>query len=61
MALFDNPNQKQKKNRMCMTTFENPKFILIELLDEKDWINSMYTKYIKYIFSTTIRSHVCDS
>ncbi len=36
------------------------KLILIQWLDEEDWIKSMYTQYITYSFSTTIGSHVCD-
>jgi hypothetical protein len=37
------------------------KWILIQGLDEEDWIKSMYTQYITYSFSTTIGSHVYDS
>jgi hypothetical protein len=36
------------------------KLILIQWLDEEDWIKS-YTKYIIYNFLTTIRPHVYDS
>ncbi len=36
------------------------KLILIQRLDEKDWIKSMYIECIIYIFLTTIRPHVCD-
>jgi hypothetical protein len=35
--------------------------ILIQQLDEDDWIKSMYTKYIFYSFSMAIGLHVCDS
>jgi hypothetical protein len=37
------------------------KLILIQWLDEKDWIKSMYTEYIHYMFSITIGPHVYDS
>jgi hypothetical protein len=37
------------------------KLILIQWLDEKDWIKSMYTKYITYNFSIAIGLHVYDS
>jgi hypothetical protein len=36
------------------------KLILIQCLDEEDWIKSMYTQYITNIFSMATRSHVCD-
>jgi hypothetical protein len=44
-----------------MTTFWNPKLILIKHLDEKDWIKSMYIEYTTYIFLIAIGFHVCDS
>jgi hypothetical protein len=33
------------------------KLILIQWLDENDWIKLMYIQYITYSFSTTIRLH----
>jgi hypothetical protein len=33
------------------------RLILIQWLDEKDYIKSMYIEYITYIFSTTITKH----
>ncbi len=61
MAFFENPKHKKKKLKMCMTTFWDSKLNLIQWLDEEDWIKSMCIKYIMYIFSMTIRLHVCDS
>jgi len=37
------------------------KLILIQQLDEKDWIKLMYIKYIIYSFSTATKPHVCGS
>jgi hypothetical protein len=37
------------------------KIILIQWLNEEDWIKSMYTKNIIYNFSAAIRLHVYDS
>jgi hypothetical protein len=37
------------------------KFILIQWLDEEDWIKSMYKKYITYDFLAAIGPHVYDS
>jgi hypothetical protein len=37
------------------------KLILIQWLDEEDYIKLMYILYITYNFSTTIGPHVCDS
>jgi hypothetical protein len=37
------------------------KLILIQWLDEKDWINLMYIEYIIYQFFTAIGPHVCCS
>jgi hypothetical protein len=36
------------------------KLILIQWLDEEDWMKSMYTQYITNIFSMATRPHVCD-
>jgi hypothetical protein len=44
-----------------MTTVWNSKLILIQRIDEKDRIKSMYIEYITYNFSMTIRPHVCGS
>jgi hypothetical protein len=35
--------------------------ILIQQLDEEDWIKSMYIEYIIYNFSTTTKPHVYGS
>ncbi len=37
------------------------KLILIQRMDEEDWIKLMYIQYITYSFSTTIGPHVCGS
>jgi len=37
------------------------KLILIQWLDEEDWIKSMYVEYIIYSFSTAIGPHLCGS
>jgi hypothetical protein len=37
------------------------KLILIQWLDENDWMESMYIKYIIYLFSMAIGLHVCGS
>jgi hypothetical protein len=49
-----------------MITFQNSKFtcqnlILIQWLDEEDWIKSMYIKYAIYILLIAIGLHVCGS
>jgi hypothetical protein len=49
-----------------MTIFSNSihfesKLILIQQLDEDNWIKLMYIQYITYSFSTTIGPHVCGS
>jgi hypothetical protein len=51
---------------MCTTTLWNTKFtmsqlILIEGLDEEDWIKSMYIQYIIHSLFTATRLHVFDS
>jgi hypothetical protein len=37
------------------------KLILIQRLDEKNWIKLMYIQYIIYNFPTAIGPHVCGS
>jgi hypothetical protein len=37
------------------------KLILIQWLNEEDWIKLMYLQYISYSFSIAIGPHVCDS
>ncbi len=37
------------------------KLILIQWLDEEDWIKSMYIEYRTYSFSMAIGPHVCQS
>ncbi len=37
------------------------KLILIQWLNEEDWIKLMYVQYVTYSFSMTIRPHVCCS
>jgi len=37
------------------------KLILIQWLDEEDWIKSMYIDYIIYSFSMAIGLHLCGS
>jgi hypothetical protein len=37
------------------------KLILIQSLDEEEWIKLIYIEYISYNFFTTIRPHVCGS
>jgi hypothetical protein len=44
-----------------MTTFCESKLILIQWLNEEDWIKLMYIQYITYSFLTTTRLHVCGS
>jgi len=46
---------------ICTKTFLNSKFVLIQWLDEEDWIKSMYIDYITYNFSMAIGFHVDDS
>jgi hypothetical protein len=67
MLSFDHLKHKQKKlqnlhdNILELKVQFELKLILIQQLDEKDWIKLMYIQYITYIFSTTIRPHVCGS
>jgi hypothetical protein len=42
-------------------TFWIKKIILIQQLDEEDWIKLVYIKYITYIFLTTIKLHICGT
>jgi hypothetical protein len=44
-----------------MITFWNSKLILIQRLDEKDWIKLICIEYIFYNFSMAIGLHVCGS
>jgi hypothetical protein len=37
------------------------KLILIQWLNENDWIKLMHIEYITYSFLTVIRPHVCGS
>jgi hypothetical protein len=36
------------------------KLILIQQLDEEDWIKLVYIEYVTYIFLMAIRPHVCE-
>ncbi len=49
---YRQPNYQIMHNNIFKLKFES-NFILIEWLDEEDWIKSMYTEYITYIFSMT--------
>jgi hypothetical protein len=37
------------------------KLILIQWLDEEDWVKSMYVEYISYNFLVAVGPHVYDS
>ncbi len=63
MASFGSPKHKQKTLEFTQpfgVHFEL-EFILIQWLNEEDWIKSIYIKYITYNFSIAIRPHVCGS
>jgi hypothetical protein len=59
MTSFNYPKHKQKTLEFKVH-FES-KLILIQWLDEKDWIKLMYIKYITYYFLMIIRPHFCGS
>jgi hypothetical protein len=66
MTSFDNPIHKQKALECAHNILElkfhfKSRLILIQWLDEKDWINSMYTTYIMCNFLSAISLHVCGS
>jgi hypothetical protein len=67
MLSFNHPKHKLKKlqnlhdNILELKVHFELKLILIQQLHEKDWIKLIYIQYITYIFSTTIRLHVCGS
>jgi hypothetical protein len=49
MVVFDNPFRRQQA--LCVTTFWNAMFSLLQLLDEENCIKSMYIEYIHSFFS----------
>jgi hypothetical protein len=67
MTFFGNLKHKKRKlqnvhdNILGLKAHFESKFNLIQWLDEEDCIKSMCIKYITYIFSITIRPHVCES
>jgi len=66
MVFFDYPKHKKKilnlhDNLLELKFYFESKWILIQWLDEKDWIKLMYIQYITYNFSTAIGPHVCGS
>ncbi len=59
-----NINKKLKNLQNNILEFKahfESNLILIQKLDEDDWINLMYIKYIAYKFSTTIGFNVYGS
>ncbi len=55
-----------KKFKILQNIFElivhfDSKLILIQQLDEENWIKSMYIEYITYKFLMAIGRHVYDS
>jgi hypothetical protein len=64
LAILNISKKKLKNvhdNIMKFKVHDKLNLILIQQLDEEDWINSMYIQYITYSFLMTIMSHVCDS
>jgi hypothetical protein len=67
MAIFSNSKHKQKTlecahdNSMELKIHYESNLILIQWLDDEDWIKLMYIQYIINSFSITIGPHVYDS
>jgi hypothetical protein len=62
MASFSYPKHKKKiknlqNNILDLKVHLKSKLILIQWLNEEDWIKSMYIEYIAYSFSTAIGLH----
>jgi len=59
-----NTNKKLKNlhdNILKLKLHFESKIILIQWLDEEDWIKLVYIQYITYIFLQTIKPHICDT
>jgi hypothetical protein len=66
MVFFGYHKQKQKALKFAWQHFGikvhfESKLILIQWLDEENWIKFMYIQYIIYSFSMAIKLHVCGS
>jgi hypothetical protein len=61
MVSFGYFKHKQTNLKFAQKHFGTKKLILIQWLDEEDWIKSTYIKYTTYNFSTAIGPHVCGS
>ncbi len=66
MVFFGYHQHKKKNSKFHEKILEfkvhfESKSILIQQLDEKNWIKLMYIRDIAYNFSMAIRLHVCSS